>query len=459
MSGRLVLTNGTISVSIRIADGSNRIALRQDSYRQQVGPSTGWMKHVVDEVEVVFRDANDSDSERGAIMRDLGYLRGLLEQRQQQGWVGERVWIESQTATETDIRYAEVFNITVLELGYRHWRVGSFPRMTLFVEREALWRETAIGGSWGNVFVNTTLYPCWDGSKKNRVAIAGADGDVAGDVAALTRIEIEQTGSELFDQMLIGAKVSTDEDALNRFVPFFNAVDETYHPAWQITDTSVPGGKRIEHAFSGTDTDFLYWNLPGSATWNDYAGSYLIYAVCEVSADDVIEVAFDQYNLEEPDVAQPAIFVPLTTGTKKHVLLGRYELNPEEILGETPDDVPIIFHIRYDGSATLKFFYLYLIPLDGGLCGVKDGKSIYQFFWDGDLRKRYEINSTGDLIRSTGMMGIGDFIQLYPGSHINTNLYFYGNYEGSDVDGSPLDRQIEMRVQAIGRYWAISNSE
>lgn len=456
-AGRLVITDGSVSVALRLSDDTNKVGLLRGRYMQQVGGVTKGNERLIDEFEIVFREK--TDVLRGATLRDIAYLKGLLEQRDEQGWVGSRVWLEAQTASEGAIRYAEVHAIGLSELGYRHWRVNTFPRMSLYVERDALWRDTIVGGSWGDTFVDWEVWPCWIGAKKNVAGIAATEDNITGDVAALTRIELERFGTTGLTNVVVAAKTSPDEAALNRFVPFFNAVDEQAHVGWQVTDATVPGGKRLEVALSGSDTELLQWDLPGSATWDDYAGSYLVYAVCEVSDDDVVEIAFDQYNLDEILVAQPPDFVKLTettvTATKKHVLLGRVELAPEKIDGLTLEDNPVLLHVRYDGSTTFKFYYWYLIPLDGGLCGVNGGGAS-GLVLDGDIRERYSIDSgTGDVRRGLGNYHrVGDFIELYPS--VNINLYFYGNNDGFD-SGSPLDAAYYIRVQAINRFLTVTN--
>lgn len=458
--GHLVLTNGVVSVTLRHASISGRMSVRDGGYRQQVarpqGQGTTWAP-VIDAFELVFTDPTDED--RAVELQQLGYLMISIDLYKRSDGIEPTVWLEARTPSETERRYAVVTDLWMNELDGRHWRARSYPQMTLYVEREGLWRKHQPLQGWATVKTES-IFQVWDdaASEANRVQIL--PDEVDGDAPALTRLTVEFTSGTggLSREKLIGAKSSKDQAALNRFVPWFNAVDETNEPSLHVTDALEPGGERIEVTTSGSGIYFLEWDLPGSATSADYVGTYLVHAICEVDTDDIISIGFDSQNRGSGG----AKLYPLASSSSHEVVfLGRHEIYPERIPGDpvTPATRPLKIHVVYSGAATLKFYSFALVPVDAGLCGADylllNGTPIgASEVWDSEIQRTY-LQSGGSVHLDTfRRRRVGGFIELRPDMY--TNLYLFAAPQNEGLAQYIADHEFDFTVEVVPRFRALS---
>lgn len=468
MSDLLVITNGQLSIQLRpctpLPTAANpKLLMIFDGNRQKVAARnpSGDYDRVTESYEVVFRDT--TDDKRAPELINLGLIRELVIHRQEStNILSEWVWLEVRTPTEANTRYALVWDVFVPELDARHWRGSdSLPRMTIFVERDGLWRENAPSDGMENLLVNgLTVYNHWIGAETNRAHINAAL--VEGDAHALTKISTTETQPASQNNVIIGMKHGYDLAALQRFVAHFNAVDEALNPLLHQVDASAPGGERIElTGFLGASQFAqLRWLLPVGSTINDYDDVFQIYAVAWADVENVVKLRFngtdtigDYVTVPDGSVNGPA-----------QVFLGQFKLPATQLIpGLSSNSYLIQVDCLIEANtpaATLFLYNIFLVPVGsfvGGLRTLRDGAPPgfdVTGVSDGDLMQSYFlVNGNQDLSYKTEV--IGQFIQLPPEQH--TMLYFYWSRSfltaGNTVyTGVSHTKTASIDIESVNRY-------
>lgn len=459
-------TNTTTVYLRRCTAGDDLIGL-PDGYRQKIAKrrQDGAFDKVTETWALQF--TSNSDVDRADALIDLGNLRQLCWRKADDPTLDADVWLQVQTPTEHAARYGIVTDIYIPELDARHWRSNALPELRIEIERQGLWWGTSPRAtSWPYNTGATTLYNQNSSGATIKMSVTAAN--QGGDAPGLVGIKagVSSRASDYVNYRF-GVKRFKSTTSYTNFNPHFNPVNEI-SGLHQVTDASAPGGKRIYYySTSSVNTTLNFtWNLPGSATLADYAGTYLVYASA-VSDFDTSQLAF-LYNGEQissfvdmPDKAS----IPASVWNECFVgvvTLPRSGAIPHSV---TPVNPTLGLRVKLVGAAydVFDLRHWWLIPVTdgyGGALEVWNSSGATKYLWlDGWHKKAYLRTDTG--LGSGGTMGPewiardGQWLATSPGTVMG--LYFFASKKNTSYDGYYMDGNITSSVTicTINRYQSL----
>lgn len=405
-----------------------------------------------------------NDDDRATRLRSLMKLVAKAREYVRARRLGDPVWIEVRTHTETETRYAIIKDIIIENLSERHWWPAGPSMLTITIVREGLWRAIAPNGSYDSLVSALTIYPFTDGTYQNYATIT--DSLLDGDAPGLVAFQIAPSAGLTFDRYIIATKV-LDATGLSSFDAFFNAADELDNTASQQADTNAPDD--INLTLTGSSDVTLRWTIAGSKV-DDYEGSYHVYAVAvSNSADEKVSIAFKHGN--PTGGYEIGEYVPVTSGYssyKKFIYLGRFTLPIEGPLlpgYAYTDAYTISLEVDKTASVTLTVYSLMLIPAEQVFRAHSiDGAKIRI---DGNLEATAPLGSSDQLVVEGRVATYGRYIQLEPrlttaSSYLYSRIYFFHSWY-YPVDQTEYYRyrtdDSEIDVEFIPRYVALRGDQ
>lgn len=416
--------------------------------------------------DVILLDWMQTDDDaRDTTMRTLQKLGAQARENVRKRKLGNHVWLECSTHSETSTRYAIVKDIIVPDLDERHWGPGGPSRLAVHIIREGLWRHIAPNSTSYTSLATGTIYPYTDATNENYLDVNATD-NILGDAPSLNIIELD--GSVDNNARLIIATKSGTAASLNNFNPFFNANDELDNAASQQADTNAPDDINLTLTGSGDVT--LRWNITG-ANLTYYSGSYLVYVVGVASADGAMSVAF-QHGAPTVGYYETGDYVPVNTafGSNNHFLyLGRFTLPlPGAIIPGYAYTANYSIELEVDksSSVTFTFYSLILIPVDEQVFRVLAQGAPNKLRIDSNLERTFYLGASDQLLAEPPPTTLGRYIQLQPIldplADVYHRVFFFKSWYYDTDDEEYYQFRIDdsaVTIEAICRYTALRGDD
>lgn len=444
MAAVLKITNGTDEVNLL-----DPTALYVSSWFQQLARklASGEYTDVPEVIKCAWME--ETDDARDATIQSLYQLAEEVYQFRDQKKLTDWVWLEARTHSETNSRYAILNDLFTAELSKRHWGPDGPVDVAVQLRREGLWRYVAPNGTPATAVSATTIYNKQDADGNNYVTISNTD--AKGDAPGLLIFEMDPGATTpLPKHYIIAQKTATNTSDLDDFVPHLDSNLELDNVGKRVADVEGPEDLAIEMT---TDTT-LRWNLTAAARkLSNYAGEYLIYAILNQTAGGGSATA--QFQHGQNYVAGPAVTIDSPGSPGKAHYLGRTTI-PGGIYNPalTDADYDLKLNIDITGTATIKFFDLWLVPISEVTPFV-----IREAFLDsgvlvanGNLEKVYE-QTTGAVYQQTSTTPPepgGRYLQCKPGRY--NRFYFFWTALG---DLAVPNHDLSVTVKLISRCRAL----
>lgn len=402
-------------------------------------------KEVVDVMTLIWSSYSDVDR-----AQTLMVLKRL--DRKAREWVSRQsldyVWIEAQTCTEAQVRYALVTRIDIPQLDHRHWGAAGPAQLTITVTH-GLWRDVE-----PNAPVNLIPYIMF-ATVKNREA--GGDHHYvdlpaqAGDAPTLYRISVvvERDDPTLPypDEVMIAAQHSPAVGIRMHH----NAIDEIAQP--KIADPLAPGGQAIVvydvGGSGGFFVEFLRWLIPVVT----YQGRYSVYVVCK-SVTGGMRIRFINENvygeavLIEPGTQFERVYLgdfvyPVSTGS----------------VGLPAPSYTIRLEVQGQGASTVSIRNVFFVDTDR-VFNVSTTQQILpanSITIDSITKRVYEENSSGLFFNDYGPPSWrGRWIEGEP-NEVNRLYFYFGWHNDSLSLTNRVDAMVgaSISVGAVNQYTAL----
>lgn len=458
-----VLGDTTVAtVYLRRCTPGDDLIGQQDGYTQKIAElrPDGTFADVEETWKLMF--TSNTDADRVDTLQDLGKLRLLAFRIRNEPTLDAAMWLQVQTATENNARYGVVKDAVIPQLDERHYRSNVLPKLELTITRAGLWDEVSpLATSWPRSVSGGTLENRDYTGGYYSFSIPGASqgGDAPGLMSLV--VSVWYFGGTFLINYRFGVKRFEDSDAYNRFNPHFNIVNEN-SGLNQVVDSGAPGGYQYIYTSGASAVQTvkdLEWDLPGSATIKDYAGTHLVYAAV-YSTISSAEMAF-LYNGEQITSYIPVPSPPSGGGSKySEMFVGIISLPPDGALLHTltPGAGTLGLRINIDAAAyeSFQILHWWLVPVTDGYTGARriennTGGAYRYLSLDGWQRQAY-IQESGGTLAAERVELDGVFINTYPG--VVMGIYpFVSKY--TDADGNYLEKDTlrsTLTAKLINRY-------
>lgn len=457
MAYTISVTDGTTTVNLI---DSATVHLAAGGWKQQVTrlkPNAQEYEDVVETMELDMLQVDDDD--RATKIQNLMNLGFKAEDYWRRRRVVRPVWLQVATPTEAQSRYALVKKIEITELDSKHYGPNAPVKLVLKITREGAWKSVAPNGSLSSWVAATAVQNNVYDDDVNWVDIQKTD--VEGDALGLAKIQIVASASQ--ERVIVALRSaksssSADETNLQDFNPHFNAAAIYNSLTDVVADAGAPGGSKWERVNPGSGVKTVKtWELPNDLS--DYAGEYLVYAVCKVTADDrfglIVGHGADSTGVATTNVQEEVLLE--TTGNYQMVYLGRMTLPASEeipgVSGDFSSYYLTLFSTSKNASAgTFSLRNIFLVPVDEGVMDINLNDD--RLAIDGIVERVYHY--TASLYHS-------DYVPVPRGRHfkfkpgVAHRLYFYFTREDGDGGVTPTD-ELTVTVTGLDRFMALRGS-
>jgi hypothetical protein len=469
---------------IRITDGirtiefqecaPNALGLRVDGFAQQVArwdESAGDYADVEESLELVWRDKRETA--RAELLHEFGLLQRKMRNFRAQGRYEDCVWLEAETPTETETRYAIVRDMWVPELDARHYAGARLVGLQVRLLREGAWRGVApkaepLTLEGGGV---ATIQMFTDTRGENYMDVPSGQGDAM----PLYRIRLEQaagTGTTdphptaMPNRFIIAAR-----EERTGFDPHFKATDATFGGAGAsvTVDDNAPDGVRVMYTLADGTGTTMDWPWPSDPEL--YRGRYHAYLIGKIPKDFYLQFTLQSQFAYERMYVQEAV-AGVGNGVRPHYL-GMVTFPYEDAQGSPwygepttgTRDVGVTLFNESGASGTMWLWGMILVPVES-VAFVEVPRIIYphddgwgiSFVLDSIWRRADMVDGSDDILRSFPAPVVrGEFVRGEPGG--STTVWVWGWRDGLQDRATVqeevfynCENEMEMTVQYVPRF-------
>ena len=195
---------------------TSALYLAQDGWRPRVAAENEAGDDYEDVIEVIKLSWTETtDDVRDSKLQTLHRLNHKAKRYWRLRKTTDAVWLEVQTHSETNIRYARVKEIVVEELDGRHWGPDGPVDLVVTIKREGAYSHIKPTNTTPTVVLNSATIENEEDTSTSNFAIISAS-DVPGDALALPIIQMVESVAQ--EQIIIAMR--SDENLTN--VPKFH---------------------------------------------------------------------------------------------------------------------------------------------------------------------------------------------------------------------------------------------
>lgn len=452
MAASLSLTDGTTTVSLL---DTAALHMARRGWRPKVAVENAAGDDYDDVIEVVKLSwMQTTDDARDSTIQSIHKLARKAREYIRQRRVTGPVWLQANTPSETNVRYALVKNIEVGELDDWHYGPSQPVQLTLTITREGAWRSIAPNThptSHTALISTQTIY--------NSVVTASGyknyyDVAPSGDALALPIVYFA-AGVPAPSEIIVALRSRENAADVTPFNPHFNAANFG-STGTLVADASAPGGQAWSATTTAATQYTNYVPLPAALAY--YTGTFLIYAVVKTVSTGVWQMqaghGFSTSFSASSKTAAPVDII----GTTYHqpVCLGRITMPSS---GALPGMVsPSNYYITLSmnrpvagTSATFSVRNIFIVPVDDGVINVSSLSQRYTLI-DSTVERAWHFDPpTSEYLQSNPRVR-GRYLKLKPGW--TTRIMFFWTM-GDAVTGVVYSDFLYSLCFASLRYLAL----
>ena len=454
MAATLKVTDGTNTVNFL---DSTDLYLAKDGWKPKVARQNEAGDGYEDVIEIITLYWMETvDSLRALTIHTLEQLNTKAKTYWRQNKVDDWVWMEVRTTGESSSRFARVKAIEVDELDSRHFGPARTADLVVTITREGAYSEVSPATTANTVNKSlSSVYNKQSGTSttltnrvKTETTLTFEKYGVPGPVI----IEMEESSQQ--ETIIIAQRYSQDETREDTFYSHLNALD--FQSTTNIVDdASAPSGKKWERTgLSGVDSETKGAFVNGMTY---YTGTYLVYAVIKVSADDIFDITIGQNTTATTlNNALPTVVVPTTTNYQM-LYCGRLSIPPGGKIPGLSSSTTWYINMRVGwkgagGSESFAIRNIFLVPVDYGVMLITP--ATIRRTVDSRLERVYSYDASNKYLQDADIVR-GKFFHMEP------NVYHYLHFfcSRSDADGGvdPADT-IDINLRMVPRFLSLRGS-
>lgn len=453
MAASLSITDGTTTVSLL---DTSALHLTRRGWRPKVAVENAAGDDYDDVTEVVKLSwMQTTDDARDATIQSLNKLARKAREYVRQRRVTNPVWLQANTPSETNVRYALVKDIQIAELDDWHYGPSQPVQLTISITRE---------GAWRSVVPNTapTSHTALISTQSVRNCVVAASGyqnyyDVApgGDALALPVVYSAGVSGFIPSEMIVALRSRENAADVTPFNPHFNAANFG-STGTLVVDASAPGGQAWSATTTAATQYTNYVPLPAALAY--YTGTFLIYAVVRTATSSVWQMQAG-HGFSTSFAASNQTPAPVDiTGTLYHepVCLGRITMPAS---GALPGMVsPSNYYITLSmnrptagTSATFSVRNVFLVPVDDGVVSVTSMSQLSTLL-DSTVERSWHFDPATSKYLQSNVRMRGRYLKLKPGW--TTRIMFFWT-SGEASNGVVYYDTLNSLTFAALRYLAL----
>lgn len=465
MSSTLNLTDGVTVVSLLSSAG---FYLAQGGYAAVVATENefGEFDDVTERFVLTWNGA--TDDQRDSQISELQKLAQKALYIANNKLLGDAVWLEAATHSETYTRYSLVRRVTVGTLDPNHWGPAQSVNLTIDVVREGLWRDIPPNStSYNSIVTGETVYTYQDTAGDNYIDVTC--NNLKGDAPALTHIRINNPTNTSYNRFLLATK-SGYVSNLNNFNPFFHANVELDNVASQAADSDAPNN--INLTIGGSSDVTLRWTIT-AANVKYYSGRYQVFLVAAASSDGLMTarvrhgnggLSNDYVPVNNYSSALGYVYLGLVTVPDGNSIIPNWDYN-------TTYDIYV--DLDKSGSVTATIYTLIFVPADEQVfeCHT-NGTGISRLYIDGIVERSYYANSSDKLLSGQPANTYGPYLKLRPLPNyqvdpsivsMTTRIYFFNSRLSTSGNGEIYyqigTQNFAVNLKAVYQYTALRGND
>lgn len=431
MAASLSLTDGTTTVSLL---DTAALHMARRGWRPKVAVENAAGDDYEDVIEVVKLSwMQTTDDARDSTIQSIHKLARKAREYIRQRRVTGPVWLQANTPSETNVRYALVKDIQIAELDDWHYGPSQPVQLTISITREGAWRSIAPNTS---PISHTALI----GTQTIRNSVVAASGyqnyyDVApgGDALALPIVYFTGAVGSTPSEMIIALRSRENAADVTPFNPHFNAADFG-STGTLVADGSAPGGQAWSATTTAATQYTNYVPLPAALTY--YTGTFLVYAVVKTASSSVWQMQAG-HGYSTSFAASDKTSAPVDiVGTIYHepICLGRITMPASGALPGmvSPSNYYITLSMNRPTAGTSSTFSVrnvFLVPVDDGVISVTSMSQLSTLI-DSTVERSWHFDPATSKYLQSNVRVRGRYLKLKPGWTTRI-MFFWTNGEAS----------------------------
>jgi len=368
--GTLEVTDGFDLVSFLDDEG---LFIQWDSYRQRIGKRDDDSGLPIEVTQILPCSwTMSTDDSRADVLIALRRLANKAWEWRYRYRSGKRlalpVWFAAENYSETNTRYAHVYEITIEELSGRHWGPDGPVDVVIKITHDGSWWAYAPNSTLVADLTGRTIFNKDDADGNNVIELPPSS--ASGDVDALLRLVIDPdtTLNDANNRYILARRTHQSAVGLDTFNPLFEATDEYANTGLQTANPLAPDDTVLQI----TGDTFLRWDLNSSRPLSAYVGTFLVYGLVTGAGTGSATIRFYHGQDLGGDEAVAVDSGSASTGVAH--FLGRHTI-PGGVYSpdlDDPSSYEINLEVDITGTYTVDFYSLWLIPVWEGVFEIQD---------------------------------------------------------------------------------------